>query len=227
VSSSQVINQATTNVGSPTKPTFLSPSTSRAPSLLLKQNGGQGPVKSLFTNVDTRPSSTNSVTDSSVGNVRRLQLITGADGHSRPIEVICSGSEANVRSDQPLTQLELQHIQSILQHQQQEGGEVGTQNQVYRVMYPKQVRKIQEQVKTLTSQQKGVETRNIENHEETESMVEEEVGFEGPENGVDQSFSVAAFVREIAKSRGRGKFRSRGRPKKGTPKVVNEKKDAI
>ena len=221
-SSTQVINKVPSNVGSPTKPTFLSPSTSRAPSLLLKHNVGQGPAKGLFTNIETRPSTTNTVSDPTAGNIRRLQLITGADGHSRPIEVICSGSEANVRSEQPITQLELQHIQSILQHQQQEGGEGG--NQVYRVMYPKQVRKIQEQVQSLTTQQKAGETRGFGSSDETEKMVEEEVGFEGPANGADQSFSVAAFVREIAKSRGRGKFRSRGRPKKGTPKVVNEKK---
>ena len=161
-------NHIVTNVGSPSRPTFLSPSISRAPSVLLKTNGGQSSQKSLFTSADTKQTSTISSTDPSMVNVRRLQLITGADGHSRPIEVICSGGEANVRSDQPLTQLEMQHIQSILQHQKQEGSETG--NQVYRVMYPKQVKHLQEQVKTLASVQ-GVELRKQEQLEDSEKMV--------------------------------------------------------
>ena len=46
-----------------------------------------------------------------------------------------------------------------------------------------------------------------------------------PTKQPEDSFSVVAFVREMtAKSQVRGKQRTRGRPRKGMPKLLNEKK---
>jgi hypothetical protein len=46
-----------------------------------------------------------------------------------------------------------------------------------------------------------------------------------PHKKAEESFSVAAFVREItARSQRGAKQRVRGRPRRGMPKVLNEKK---
>jgi hypothetical protein len=46
-----------------------------------------------------------------------------------------------------------------------------------------------------------------------------------PQNKPEDTFSVVAFLREMtAKSQSRGNQRSRGRPRKGMPKLPNEKK---
>ena len=100
--------------------------------------------------------------------------------------------------EQPITQQELQRLQEIVQRRQQqqqrEEGEAGG-GQVYRVLYSAQQQQEQEPPSPAWEPADSQET-----------------------------FSVAAFVREMSKSRGRGRQRSRGRPRKGTAKFVNEKK---
>ena len=145
--------------------------------------------------------------------VRQVQLITGNEGQSRNIDIITSpNGEVSVSSDQPLSQLEIQHVQSIIKHQKEErqrGGSANTEKQIYKVVYPSQVK----QDKVVKSTPAAIETVNL----------EEEVNLDDDVTIVDeQAFSVAAIVRELSR-RGRGKHRSRGRPRKGT-RVFNPKK---
>ena len=146
--------------------------------------------------------------------VRKVQLVVGNEGQSKNIDIMTSAKgEVSISTDQPLTQVEIKHLQSIIQHQREER-EKGiiadsSEKQVYRVVYPTQV-----QQNKIQKTSAAIETVNLEDDPDTsETDITED----------DQTFSVAAMVREISK-RGRGKVRSRGRPRKGTPKVINEKK---
>ena len=63
--------------------------------------------------------------------VRKLQ-IRRSDGQTKTVELSCRGTEVNIRSEQPLTQLELQHVQSVMRQGQQQA------QQVYRLVTPSQ-----------------------------------------------------------------------------------------
>ena len=63
--------------------------------------------------------------------VRKLQ-IRRSDGQTKTVELSCRGTEVNIRSEQPLTQLELQHVQSVMR----QGGQQA--QQVYRLVTPPQ-----------------------------------------------------------------------------------------
>ena len=143
-------------------------------------------------------------------SVRKVQLITGTEGETRNIEIVSSNGEVSVSSDKPLSRLELQHVQSIIRHQKESGTKEAAK-QIYRVMYPPPPSQQTKSEKVASS--KTIELVNL----------EEEVSLDDSNTEAEQPFSVAALVKEISK-RGRGKNRSRGRPRKGTPKVINEKK---
>ena len=121
---------------------------------------------------------------------RKVQL-RRTDGQTKTVELSYTGAEVNIRCEQPLNQLELQHVQSIMRQSSQPS------QQVYRVVNP--------------ARQTSVDIVNLEEEPDKEQEQDKE------------HFSVAAFVREFSKNRGRGKKHSRGRPRKGTSKI-NEKK---
>ena len=145
-------------------------------------------------------------------NVRKVQLITGEDGQRRNIEIITCNGETSISSDQPLTQLEIQHVQSIIQHQREDGS--GGGKQVYKVVYPAHIKQNSATVPPPgPSKTKTIDLVNL----------EEEISLEENNDDQEHSFSVAAIVREFTK-RGRSKRGSRGRPRKGSAKIINEKK---
>ena len=150
-------------------------------------------------------------------SVRKVQLITGEDGQRRNIEIMSSNGETSISSDQPLTQLEIQHVQSIIQHQKEDRGDgSGGGKQVYKVVYPAHIKQNSANVPG-PSKTKTIDLVNL----------EEEISMEENVDDQEHSFSVAetaaAIVREFTK-RGRSKRGSRGRPRKGSAKVINEKK---
>ena len=143
-------------------------------------------------------------------NVRKVQLITGLDSEIKNIELLATpNGETRIRYDKPLTDLEMQYVKSIIQHQRENGGGgEGGARQVYRVVYPSHLKP------EKTGKPKAIDFIDLEEEAAlTKNNVVEE----------EQPFSVAALVKEFSK-RGRGKHRNRGRPKKGMPKVFNEKK---
>ena len=142
--------------------------------------------------------------------VRKVQLITGANGESKNIELATAmNGETMMSCDKPLTELELQHVKSIIQHQKENGSqETGGGKQVYKVVYPSSHLKPE-----ATVNPKTIDIIDL----EEDALPKNNDVAEG------QTFSVAAFVKEFSR-RGRVKHRGRGRPRKGTPKVINEKK---
>ena len=141
--------------------------------------------------------------------VRKVQLITGTNGESKNIELVTAmNGETMMSCDKPLTELELQHVKSIIQHQKENGSqETGGAKQVYKVVYPSHLKP------EATVNPKTIDIIDL----EEDALPKNNDGAEG------QTFSVAAFVKEFSR-RGRVKHRGRGRPRKGTPKVINEKK---
>ena len=141
--------------------------------------------------------------------VRKVQLITGTNGESKNIELVTAmNGETMMSCDKPLTELELQHVKSIIQHQKENGSqETGGAKQVYKVVYPSHLKP------EATVNPKTIDIIDL----EEDALPKNNDGVEG------QTFSVAAFVKEFSR-RGRVKHRGRGRPRKGTPKVINEKK---
>ena len=141
--------------------------------------------------------------------VRKVQLITGPNSESKNIELFTTmNGETSVSCDKPLTEVEFQHVKSIIQHQKENGGqEAGGTKQVYKVVYPSHLKP------ETTVNPKTIDFIDL----EEDALPKNNDVAEG------QTFSVAAFVKEFSR-RGRAKHRGRGRPRKGTPKVINEKK---
>ena len=131
-------------------------------------------------------------------SVRRVQLITGNNGQHCNIEIITKNGETSIKSDQHLSPLEVKHVQSIIQHQKDFKGTEG-ERQVYQVVYPTHV-----QPPTHSSSREK---------DDNDRMIE----------GKESAINVQALVSQI-KRKGNGKARCRGRPRKGTPKIINEKK---
>lgn len=131
-------------------------------------------------------------------SVRRIQLITGNNGQHRNIEIITKDGETSIKSDQQLSSLEVKHVQSIIQHQKDFKGCEG-EKQVYQVVYPSNVQ--QPSHPPVTGGENIVEDRSIK----------------------ESSINVSALVSQM-KRKGNGKTKCRGRPRKGTPKIINKKK---
>ena len=139
--------------------------------------------------------------------VRKVQLITGKDSESKIIELVTTlNGETSARCDKPLTEFELQHVKSIIKDQKETGGT----KQVYTVVFPS--------ASQISKPETTVNSKTIDFID-----LEEDALIKNNDVADSQTFSVAAFVKEFSK-RGRAKHRGRGRPRKGTPKVINERK---
>ena len=190
-------------------PTSVSPTQHLRPNLLPQNQGVQMTPRTMppsqshqFPNIRV----STGLQKQREATVRKVQLITGKDSESKIIELVTSlNGETSVRCDKPLTEFELRHVKSIIKDQKETGGA----KQVYTVVFPS------------ASHSKPETTVNPKTIDFID--LEEDALIKNSDVADSQTFSVAAFVKEFSK-RGRAKHRGRGRPRKGTPKVINEKK---